>query len=121
LYAERVIPLLSDKQRKAHYNFAKLFQTNWRLGEGKYLLIHYNDKWFWGLVLRLGAKACEELGIDAQTFRAYHKSHINKTMGILFVAFAFDDNMENGGEAMKLAFLRAQSHKVAEKVVHKAV
>ncbi len=42
-------------------------------------------------------------------------------MGISFVAFAFDDNMENGGEAMKLAFLRAQSHKVAEKVVHEAV
>jgi hypothetical protein len=42
LYAERVIPLLSDKQRKAHYNFARLFRTNWRLGEGKYLLVHYD-------------------------------------------------------------------------------
>jgi hypothetical protein len=72
-------------------------------------------------VLQLGAKACKELGIDAQTFRAYHKSHINKTMGTSFVAFAFDDNMENGGEAMKLAFLRAQSHKVADQVVREAV
>jgi hypothetical protein len=55
------------------------------------------------------------------TFRAYHKSHINKTMGISFVAFAFDDNMENGGEAMKFAFLRAQSHTVTEKEVREAV
>jgi hypothetical protein len=46
LYAERVIPLLSDKQQKAHYNFTRLFRTNWRLGEGKYLLIHYDEKWF---------------------------------------------------------------------------
>jgi hypothetical protein len=65
------------------------------------------------------AKSC--VSADAQTFRAYHKSHINKTMGILFVAFAFDDNMEKGGAAIELAFLRAQSHKVARKVVREAV
>ncbi len=66
-------------------------------------------------------KACKELGIDAHTFGAYHKSHINKMMGISFMVFAFDDNMENVGEAMTLAFLRAQFHKVAEKEVCEAV
>jgi hypothetical protein len=45
--------------------------------------------------------ACEEVGIDAQTMRAYHKSHINKTMGTTITGFAFEDNIENGGEAMK--------------------
>lgn len=72
-------------------------------------------------MLRLGAKACEELDINAQTFLAYHKYHINKTMGISFVAFAFDDNMENGRDATTLAFLHTLSHKVAEKEVCKVV
>jgi hypothetical protein len=115
LYTERVIPLLSDLQKKSHLEFSKLFRSNWGLGGGKYLLVHYDEKWFWGLVLRRGAKACAELGIEPHTFQAYHKSHINKTMGVAFVAFAFEDNFENGGEAMKLAFFRAQSNKVADR------
>jgi hypothetical protein len=113
--------LFSDKQRKAHCKFARLFRTNWGFGEGKCLLIHYDKKWFWGLVLQLRDKACEERDVDKQTFRACHKSHINKTMGVSFVAFAFDDNVEDGGEAMKLAFLWAQSHKIAGKEARKAV
>ena len=50
----------------------------------------------------------EELGIDPHTFRAYHKYQINKTMVILFTAFAFENSIENGGEAVKLAFICAQ-------------
>jgi hypothetical protein len=121
LYAERVIPLLSDAQKKSHFDFSKHFRNNWGLGKGKYLLIHYDEKWFWGLVTRKGARACEELGIDPHTFEAYHKSHINKTMGLAFVAFAFEDSIENGGKAVKLDFLRCQSYKVAEKMVKEGV
>jgi hypothetical protein len=95
--------------------FLKHFHNNWGLGPGEYLLIMYDEKWFWGMVCRKGAKACEELGIDAQTMRAYHKSHINKTMGTVITGFAFEDNIENGGEAMKLGFHQAQSHKIADK------
>ena len=52
----------------------------------------------------VGTKACkEELSIDKQTLGACHKCHINKTRGISFVAFAFTNNIENDGEAMKLA------------------
>jgi hypothetical protein len=111
LYVERVIPLLSDAQnKKVHFEFSKHFQKNWGLGKGKYLLIHYDKKWFWGLVTRKGARACEELGIDPHTFEAYHKSHINKTMGVAFVAFAFEDSIENGGKAVRLDFLGCQSY-----------
>ena len=121
LYAERIIPLLNDAQRKKHFEFAKLFRKNWGLGRGKYLLIHYDEKWFWGLVMRRQAKSCEELGIDPHSYSAYHKSHIAKTMGVAFTAFAFEDNMENGGDAIKLGFFRAQSYKVAEKLVRESV
>ena len=66
----------------------------------------YDEKWFWGLVLRKGEKSCEDLGIDPVTFRAYHKSHVNKTMGMAFTAMAFEDCLENGETAVKLDFIR---------------
>ena len=71
--------------------------------------------------MRTGAKMCVELGIDAASFEAYHKNHINKCMGVAFAGFAFEDSMENGGEAFKLAFLRAQSHKVVEKEIRQGI
>jgi hypothetical protein len=43
LYAERVIPLLSDAQKKSHFEFSKHFRNNWGLGKGKYLLIGYSN------------------------------------------------------------------------------
>jgi hypothetical protein len=69
----------------------------------------------------MGAWACEELGIDPHTFKAYHKSHINKTMGMAFVAFTFEDSIENGGNGVKLDFLWCQSYKVVEKLVREGV
>ena len=38
-----------------------------------------------------------------------------------FTAFAFDDNFENGGEAVKLGIFRAQSYKVAQRDVRESV
>jgi hypothetical protein len=108
---------LSNEQQKLHLTFAKHFQSNWGLSGGKYLIIVYDEKWFQGLVTRTGAKACEELGIDPCTFCVYHKLYINKTMGIAFTGFAFQDCIENGGEAMKLGFFRSQSHKIAQKML----
>ena len=116
LYAERVIPNLSAEQKIKHFTFARHFLNNWGLGSGRYLLFHYDEKWFWGLVMRRGAKACEELGVDQAAFAAYHRNHINKVMGIAFTAFAFTDSIMNGGEAVKVGFFRAQSYKVAEKM-----
>jgi hypothetical protein len=86
------------------------------LGPGKYFLVHYNEKWFWGMVCHRHANACEELGINLVTFAAYHKSHISKVMATAVVGFAFEDSMDNGGEAMKLGFYRGQTFKVARKL-----
>ena len=36
---------------------------------------------------------CEELGIDPNTFRAYHKFHINKMVGIAFTVFTFENSI----------------------------
>jgi hypothetical protein len=121
LYAEPVIPLLSGAQKKSHLEFSKHFHHNWGMRKGKYILIHYDKKWFWGLVTRKGARACEELGIYPHTFEAYHKSHIKETMGVAFVPFAFQDSIENRGKAVKLDFLWCQSYKVVEKLVREGV
>ena len=84
--------------------FAKKFLNCWGLGRGKKLLIHYDEKWFWGLVLRRDAKACDSLGLEATVMKAYHRNHINKVMGIAFVGFAFTDCIESRGKAIKLGF-----------------
>ena len=111
LYMERVIPLLNDEQKRKHLECAKRIRTNWGLGEGKYLWIHYDEKWFWGLVLRKNAKSFWDL--DPNTIKAYHKSHISKVMGICTLGFAFVDNVENGGTGIKIDLSRCQSNKVA--------
>ena len=54
--------------------------------------------------------------LDEQTIRAYHKAHISKVMGICTFGFSFNDNVENGGKAIKLDISRCQSHKVAGKI-----
>jgi hypothetical protein len=118
VYMERIIlPLLSDAQeRKKHLDFGKHFWSNWGLGSGKYLLIHYDEKWFGGLFVHCGAKSCEELGIDPVIFAAYHKCHISTVMSIAVTAFACEDNIENGGDAIKLGLHHAQTHKIARKL-----
>ena len=120
-YAERSIPLLTAHQMGKHLAFARHFRNNWGLGGGKFLLIMFDEKWFWGLVLRSYAKQVAELGIDPRSFAAYHRNHINKCMVVAFTAFAFVDSIENGGVAFKLGIYRAEAHKVAKQMVREAV
>ena len=74
----------------------------------------------WGLVVRQYAKACKQFGLDRKVLKAYHRNHINKVMLTAFTAFAFEDSIENGGEAVKLGIFCAQSYKVAEKEVRES-
>ena len=114
-YTERLLPLLSAKQRREHMAFSTHLRNLWGLGQGKYLWIHYDEKWFWGFVARM-AKACPAMGVTRKALFAYHKNHINKVMAIAVVAFAFDGTPDNGGTAIKLAFTRAQASKIANKL-----
>jgi hypothetical protein len=77
--------------------------------------------WFWGLVTRRGAKCCEELGINQQSLKAYHKCQINKVMAIAFTAFAFEDSMDNGVVGEKLKLIRPLGKNVASRIQRKAV
>ena len=53
-------------------------------------------------------------GIERKNLKAYHKSHINKTMTVAFTAHAFKDRIDNGGDGIKFGFFRAQSYKIAK-------
>lgn len=56
---------------------------------------------------------CEEVGLERKYHQAYHKSHINKVMALAVVAYAFDGEIENGGDALKLGLFRVQAAKIA--------
>jgi hypothetical protein len=118
LYNERIIPLISQTQKQKHFDFASHFRNNWGLNSRRYLLIHYDEKWFWGMLLRKNAKSFDDLPVAVQ--KAYHKLHISKVMCVAVVGFAFRDTIENGGEAVKLAFTRCQSYKVSGKTVRES-
>ena len=109
---EQIAPLLSEEQKLKHLQFSKCFLNNWGVGPGEHLSIHCNEKWFWGMVAQHDAKSCEELGFSPRAFKACHKSHTNEVMAVAVMGFAFEDSMENGGDALKIGVHRAQSHKV---------
>ena len=114
-YTERLLPLLSEQQRRKHVIFSNHLLNHWgKDPNGKYLWIHYDEKWFWGFVAR-HAKVCEALGLSRQERFAYHKNHINKVMGTAVVGFAFEGSPNNGGVGVKIAFTRALASKIAEK------
>ena len=129
-YKERMVPRLSQAQKAKHLAFAQLVRNFWDIrdaegnlpnGKKRVLLVHYDEKWFWGLVLRAFAKACDEIGVQKRDYFAFHKSHINKVMAIAFVAAVIDGTFENGCEVIKLPLVRAQAPKIAERAQYEAV
>ena len=81
------------------------------------LMLSSDEKWFYGLVARTFAKACESLGIQKQSFCCQHKSHITKVMGHGTVGYCFDNDPELGGTGYLIGIHRCQSYKVMQKQV----
>lgn len=111
---ERVLPLMNGRQRREAVAFARRFRNNWGRGKGKYLLVHLDEKWFYGMLLR-HAKVCEALGLEKTHLYAQHKSHITKVLMLAVVGIAFEDSLENGGIGVRLGIHRAEAAKVAQK------
>ena len=119
-YVEQTLPLLTKVQMKKHVAFSKHLRSNWGLPRRKTLWVHYDEKWFYGLVCRAMAKKCEALGIEKTHTYLYHKNHVEKVMAVAFTGFAFDRNIENGGEGIMLGFYRVQGARVAKKRVRES-
>ncbi|KAG7339193.1 hypothetical protein IV203_020156 [Nitzschia inconspicua] len=122
LYVQRPLPLLSREQMAKHVKFSKFVVHDfWGLPPGtKVLLIHYDEKWFYGFVGRANAKMAEKVGLDKVQAFLHHKSHINKVMCVAFTGYAFEGNMENGGDGLKLGFYRCNAAKIAKKQVRQS-
>ena len=71
---------------------------NVRLTHGKkaIIIIYYNEKCFWGIILQAYTKQCKYIGINKFDFTTFHQDPVNKVMGIGFVAAYFDITPENG-------------------------
>jgi len=116
-YVECSLPLLTSEQMKRHVHFCERLTNNWMLAPGKYLWIHYDEKWFYGWVNRANAKKCEILGIEKSHSYLYHKNHIDKVMAVAVTAYAFSGNVENGGDGLKLGLYRVQAARIAKRTV----
>ena len=81
------------------------------------LYIHYDEKWFWGLVLRARAKYCPSLGLEKNAkIGAKNVHHINKVMAVAVVAYAFKGGCAlNGGDGLKLGLYRCARAALAGK------
>jgi hypothetical protein len=116
MYMQRTLPLLTSAQKERHVKFSKKVLNNWNLWRQKILWIHYDKKWFYGWVSRNNAKMCEVLGLEwTHTTFIYHKCHIEKVMVITFTAYAFNQNVENGGDGIKLGLYHVQAARIAKK------
>jgi hypothetical protein len=116
VYTERFLPLLTARQKEKHVAFAEHLRNYWGHQQQKFLLIHYDEKWFYGMLARSNCKHCPDLGLDKQHRKAQHKQAMNKVMAVTFVGYAFDGCFENGGHGVKLGIYRAQKAKIAAKV-----
>ncbi|KAL3910874.1 MAG: hypothetical protein SGARI_001917 [Bacillariaceae sp.] len=120
-YVQRPLPLLTAKQRAKHSAFAKRYLNKWELpANQKVLLVHYDEKWFYGMVARCNAKMSMLLGVEKQYTHVFHKSHINKVMAVAFTGYAFDGNYEDGGHGLKLGLFRCNGARVAKKQVRQS-
>ena len=119
-YNERIIPLLTARQKEKHVTFSRHLRNHWNLSPDqlkKVLLIHYDEKWFWGLVPRSHAKKCDSIPVYRKHMRAYHKKYINKVMVIAVSGYAFSESIESGGDGLKIWLIRVQAAKIAQKTV----
>ena len=92
--------------------------NNCGLGSGNYLLINYDEKWLWGMVMRRSAKACVAIGLGPVSYKVYHSIHINRVIHVTVTRIAFIDSLDNRGEALKLGNYRSQSCNIPQRKLY---
>ena len=122
-YSQRIVPLVTEEQRRKHVAFAARLRNHWYLPQEirqKILFINYDEKWFYGLVPRMFAKQCPNLNLYRKELKAYHKNFLNKVMVIAITAYAFKDHIEKGGHGVKIGLIRCQAAKIASRNVRES-
>ena len=81
------------------------------------LLVHMDEKWFYGVEVRKNNKYVPFLGTEPVIFHVRHKNHIYKVMNICTTAYLhFNNDMTAGGLAYKVCCVRVGKAKEEKKV-----
>ena len=56
----------------------------------------------------MNARMCKLLHIEKTHPYLYHKTHIEKVMAVAFTAYAFDSDIEIGGNRVKISLFHSQ-------------
>ena len=72
--------------------------------------------WTARLVNRVNCKQLKLLGLEKTYIYVYHKNHVNNRMVITYTTFAFDGNIKNSGNSVKLGFFRCQDARIAKRI-----
>ena len=104
LYTQRPLPLLSDLQKERHVAYCIHRLNNWGVPPQKTLLINFDEKWWYGRGNPANAKLCKNLNfrVERNDGSVKHRDNTPKVMGVGLVAFAYDGDVENGGEGVKI-------------------
>ena len=117
-YRESGVPAVTAFQKAQQVKHAQKVKAHWNLNPKpgqKFLFVHYDEKWFYGLVLRSRAKSCPSLGIKRVERTAKNMHHINQVMAVAAVGYCFTDDMANGGDGVLLGMYRCQKSQIAQK------
>ena len=121
-YSQRPLPLLSEEQKRRHVEFSNKLYDRWGLdaATSEILWIHYDEKWIFGFAPRSNAKMRESLGLPKRLWYLYHKKHVDKVMCVAVTGYAFDDNVNEGGDGIKIGFYRTQGARIAKRDVRES-
>ena len=88
----------------------------------KFVMVHMDEKWFYGLVSRYFCKSLTSIGLMPQNSYVHHKNHIDKYMYVVVTACVLNDNdFEKGGKAERVSCIRVGKYVEAKKDTYKRV
>jgi hypothetical protein len=108
----RMHPKLDESCRYRRYQWAQGFWIFWNSAKlcgasVQVILVHLDEEWFFAIVVRKNNKLVPYLGVEPVHHEIHHKSHIYKEMIAASTAFLpFGNDMERGGDAVKISFER---------------
>ena len=87
------------------------------------LLVHMDEKWFFGVVVRMYNKVVPLFGVKTvnHDIKVHHKSHLNKLMVLNSTYFLVLDGIDNGGRAFHSSLQRAGHMKECTETTYKRV
>jgi hypothetical protein len=79
-------PHLSDHHKQKRLSWSNQFWLFWNsateFNQCQVIIVHLDEKWFFGLVVRKKNKSVPFLGVEPVSHSIHHRSHINKVVSL---------------------------------------